>query len=469
MNRLLKKAEDKGFSPIPSGKNSVRQLYHLEPEKGLLNDPVGLIQFRGEYHVFFQWNSHAKDHSSKEWGHFSSPDLLSWKWHASPLQPEKEYDLNGVYSGSSVEWDGKIFTYYTGNRKTCGTRITKQCLAMSDDGIHFEKQGPVLEKPETVTDHFRDPNVRVRNGHLEMLIGAQNLDGFGEILQFTSTDGLNWSEPVLYAASQKVSMIECPDLIETENGNILLYCLQNRDPLTDECLDSTLVFRILGGDRQNQAIDLDTEWKTFDSGFDCYAAQTMKTEDGRILVFSWMNRLDEEQEKLLADAADNVHCLTLPRDLSVENGRLLQKPAKELYALFSSDSVPSSEQIKLSSRSWRAELNGNGREFSLKINEREAQISWSPELGILTLFRWDWAENEWQEKSITLRELNRAEIFMDTSSLEIFINDGQNVFSARILPSRPDTLITLSGLNPTDLKLYPIIPGTFSLEKTFQE
>lgn len=53
MNRLLKKAEDKGFSPIPSGKNSVRQLYHLEPEKGLLNDPVGLIQFRGEYHVFF--------------------------------------------------------------------------------------------------------------------------------------------------------------------------------------------------------------------------------------------------------------------------------------------------------------------------------------------------------------------------------------------------------------------------------
>lgn len=53
----------------------IRQQYHLEPDCGLLNDPNGLAYFKGKYHVFFQWNRFAKNHSYKEWGLFTSPDL----------------------------------------------------------------------------------------------------------------------------------------------------------------------------------------------------------------------------------------------------------------------------------------------------------------------------------------------------------------------------------------------------------
>ena len=57
-----------------------RQKYHLEPDRGLLNDPNGLVFYKDMYHVFFQWNRFEKNHSYKEWGHFTSKDLLHWNW-----------------------------------------------------------------------------------------------------------------------------------------------------------------------------------------------------------------------------------------------------------------------------------------------------------------------------------------------------------------------------------------------------
>lgn len=49
--------------------------YHLYPNVGLLNDPNGLVYFKGKYHVFFQWNPYGCNHHYKEWGHFISDDL----------------------------------------------------------------------------------------------------------------------------------------------------------------------------------------------------------------------------------------------------------------------------------------------------------------------------------------------------------------------------------------------------------
>ena len=79
----------------------MRQKYHLEPDRGLLNDPNGLAYFKGKYYVFFQWNRFAKDHGYKEWGLFKSSDLLNWTFEGSALLPDQIYDQDGVYSGSA--------------------------------------------------------------------------------------------------------------------------------------------------------------------------------------------------------------------------------------------------------------------------------------------------------------------------------------------------------------------------------
>ena len=77
-----------------------RQGFHLEPPAGLLNDPNGLVWYRGSYYVYFQWNKFEKNHSYKEWGSFASDDLIHWQFRGSALVPDQPYDQNGVYSAA---------------------------------------------------------------------------------------------------------------------------------------------------------------------------------------------------------------------------------------------------------------------------------------------------------------------------------------------------------------------------------
>lgn len=423
-----------------------KQKYHLEPEVGLLNDPVGLIWFQGNYHVFFQWNSLSKDHSNKEWGHFSSKDLKHWNTHSSPLIPEEEYDLNGVYSGSSIEFNNKIYAYYTGNRKEQGKREVRQCLAISDDCYSFKKMGPVLDVPQGYTTHFRDPRVINKRDHLEMYIGAQNTDKKGNILRFDSKDGIHWTFNKIVGTSLEYNMIECPELVEWEDQNIWIYCLQKRNPNTDECLDSISVYQIQNKDKS--FIDLDKSWKYLDSGYDSFAAQCMKDDKGRIVLFSWMNRLSEDQEKILADTSPSIHCLTMPRILELKNGKLFQRPAEEIKELFEKDPVLVNGSRRFETRSWYGKIKPEGESFVIKINDSEALISYDDDLKLFTLFRKNWAKKIWEERTVFIDKVKELEIFMDNSSIELFINHGEKVMSARLLPSIEDSSIKIIGLLP---------------------
>ena len=76
----------------------IRQKFHLEPNVGLLNDPLGLIQYKGIYYVFFQWNRFEKNHTYKEWGLFTSKNLIDWSFkgttdYISLVNPDKTLQL----------------------------------------------------------------------------------------------------------------------------------------------------------------------------------------------------------------------------------------------------------------------------------------------------------------------------------------------------------------------------------------
>ena len=61
-------------------KDGWRLRYHIMPPVGWLNDPNGLCYFHGEYHLFFQYSPSDANGSLKYWGHYVSPDLLSWEY-----------------------------------------------------------------------------------------------------------------------------------------------------------------------------------------------------------------------------------------------------------------------------------------------------------------------------------------------------------------------------------------------------
>ena len=125
-----------------------RLRFHLMPPVGWLNDPNGLVQWNGVYHVFFQYSPFDVNGKDKFWGHYISQDLLHWQYLGTPFVTDEDFDRNGVYSGCAYAENGKLYVFYTGNVKLEGDydyilqgRRASVILAESEDGIHFgEKQ-----------------------------------------------------------------------------------------------------------------------------------------------------------------------------------------------------------------------------------------------------------------------------------------------------------------------------------------
>lgn len=133
----------------------MRPNYHISPKHGFLNDPNGLAQFQGKYHVFYQWLPDVVPQGNKIWRHCVSEDLIHWSDQGCGLKPEEWYEKNGCYSGSGITEGDSYYLFYTGNvRDSEGGRETYQCLASSSDGVNFHKEGPVVYLPEGYTPHF---------------------------------------------------------------------------------------------------------------------------------------------------------------------------------------------------------------------------------------------------------------------------------------------------------------------------
>ena len=61
-------------------KGCMRQEYHFMPQAGWMNDPNGLICFRGKYHFFYQCNPYGAFWDCMYWGHAVSEDLIHWEY-----------------------------------------------------------------------------------------------------------------------------------------------------------------------------------------------------------------------------------------------------------------------------------------------------------------------------------------------------------------------------------------------------
>ena len=154
--------------------------HHLMPPVGWLNDPNGLCWFKGKYHVFFQYAPFEVKGGLKFWGHYTSENLVNWKYEGVALYPDSPYDCHGVYSGSALVDEDKLHLFYTGNVKIDGDydyintgRETSTLHVVSEDGIHFSNKEVAVsfeQYPEEYTCHIRDPKVWKNNGTYRMVL-----------------------------------------------------------------------------------------------------------------------------------------------------------------------------------------------------------------------------------------------------------------------------------------------------------
>ncbi|MCA0988832.1 sucrose-6-phosphate hydrolase [Guptibacillus algicola] len=441
--------------------------FHLMPPVGLLNDPNGFIQWNGVYHVFFQWMPFKTEHGAKFWGHYTSTDLVNWTLRSPALAPGDWFDKNGCYSGSAVAHDDKMVLFYTGNVKDeGGNRESYQCMAESSDGITFDKKGVVLELPEGYTPHFRDPKVWKHEDKWFMVIGAQNSEEEGRVVLFESLDLTRWEYKGDVTASrhQKLGefgyMWECPDLFELDGSDVLLFSPQG---IEAEGYSYQNVYQTgyLSGelDYETGILNHDT-FRELDRGFEFYAPQTTEDEKGRRLLIGWMGVPEQGEAHQPTRKHHWLHTLTIPRELRYRGGKLIQKPVAEL------DDMRQNEVVKKATLSnekmeWKE---GNTTVYELLVKVKDVEGSFSITFRnnaaivfdsvekLLTLKRRRFVDGSEESRSCHIESVSELRFYVDSSSIEVFINGGEEVFTSRYFPAEEDDSLVFKSNGKADIE-----------------
>ena len=398
--------------------------YHIYAEHGLINDPNGLIYFNGQYHVFYQWNPNALDHTYKVWAHVVSDDLVNWRRLPIAIAPSLPEDRSGIYSGTTIEKDGRLYAFYTGNvRNDAGESVASfQMAAVSDDGVHFEKIGKLFDQPSAYTRHVRDPKVFERNGHYYMLLGGQKLDLTGDIIAYESTDLHHWSFIGSILGDQLSAyrgyMMECPDLVTIDGRDVLMFSPQGLPAAGDRLQNIHNTGYVLGEfDEVNGVFQVTTEFKELDQGFEFYASQTL-THGNRHLLWGWAGMMPSAREKQLPTIQGGwAHVLSLPRDMAIVDGELRQYPIPELgdFQLVHPEAVTGLGLWRLADDKWQVPLTSK-----LSIQRNGDTVTF-------TRVAWESGETEERRTKVTGDVL----LVIDNDVVELYTTSGDTVMTAR--------------------------------------
>lgn len=437
-----------------------RQKFHLMPPVGWLNDPNGLCYYKGKYHVYYQYSPFDANGGVKFWGHWSSKNLLDWNQEPIFLCPDQTFNIHGVYSGSALVEDDNLYLYYTGNVKNPGDfdyikegRGHNTVLAISKDAKTVDENILLMENsdyPENVTCHVRDPKVWKQDGKYYMILGARTVEDKGEVLVYESEDKINWNHINTITTPEKFGyMWECPDLFKIDDQYILAISPQGVENQKYEFQNvySCGYFPLYGDFKGEYKLG---DYREIDKGFDFYAQQTFNDNKGRTIAIAWMGMPDCEYTNPSAEKFYWQHCMTVPRELKWNGNNLLSMPVEEIEELRYEEKLIEVDGNAIYDFIDRADIEFENIGEDLQITfENSATIKYTE--GILALNITKDSGYGRKERLVKLDKLDKIRILSDTSSLEIFINEGEEVISTRYYPKNC-TKLSIDGIGSA--KIY---------------
>nr|WP_302112154.1 glycoside hydrolase family 32 protein [uncultured Acetatifactor sp.] len=439
--------------------------FHLSPRTGWMNDPNGFSWHDGKYHMFYQYHPYDSHWGPMHWGHAVSTDLLHWEYLPAALAPDEIYDRDGCFSGSAITLpDGRQLLMYTGvvkERQANGgyNEVQAQCLAVGDgvDYVKYDKN-PVLDEKDIPEGgsrfDFRDPKMwREEDGIYRCIIGNRPADGSGQILLFESPDGYAWHYKKVLAANHNRfgKMWECPDFFPLDGKWVLLTSPQDMLPSGFEYHNGNGTLCLIGAyDREAEEFTEETD-QSIDYGIDFYAPQTVLTPDGRRVMIGWMQNWDTCNHRRTHDEAWFGQ-MSLPRELSIKNGRLYQTPVRELEEMrrdrVSYQGVTVSGTVRLEGvRGRRVDMEVTVRpeegcdlyrKFAIRLAQNDlyhTSLSFRPGESVLKVDR----KFSGSRRAIIHQRRSKVShrggelklrIILDRFSVEAFVNDGEQVLSA---------------------------------------
>jgi fructan beta-fructosidase len=273
-----------------------RPSYHFTPPVNWMNDPNGLVYYKGEYHLFYQYNPNGNTWGSMNWGHAYSTDLFNWTDLRIALSP----DNNGtIFSGSAVVDSLNTSGFKSGSDSplvaiftSAGTQQSQSIAYSTDMGRHWSKydQNPVLPNPG-VAD-FRDPKVSwfAAQNKWVMALATGNKISF-----YSSPDLKSWTFESNFGMNygSHGGVWECPDLFQLPVAGTNLkkwVLLVSVNPGGPNGGSATQYFI---GNFDGNTFTTDTNQTSWvDYGSDNYAGVTyndIPLTDGRRIMIGWMS------------------------------------------------------------------------------------------------------------------------------------------------------------------------------------
>jgi beta-fructofuranosidase len=432
-----------------------RPQYHLLPAANWMNDPNGPIYWKGQYHMFFQYNPNGAYWGDMHWAHAVSPDMVHWRHLPVALSPTPGGpDSEGCFSGSAVVLDEVATVIYTGVARVPKEEATlsdgkndfreTQCIATSDQPLleAWKKvPTPVIASPPPglqVTG-FRDPCPWRYLGNWYLNIGSGVRGKGGMILLYRSKDFRHWEylhplvEGTMPVNSDRAKsatdpvgsgeMWECPDFFAIRDKYVLIYSTQGKVFWQSGVLDSgTMRFK----PEKSGLLD----YGSF------YAPKAQLDEDGNRILWGWLPETRPLEEYRAAGWAG---MMSLPRMLDLDSdGMLTSRVSPGVEKLRGSEQslrksgTEAEDQRQIDAMRIRdccgevqcnASLPNEPFAFSLILEDGSAQgknliaIEWRPQGGVLLL------DAEATSVDIGARSGLNLRAYVDGSVIELFVND----------------------------------------------
>ena len=470
-----------------------RPLYHFTPLKNWTNDPNGLIYLNGTYHLYNQQNPFENKWGHMSWGHATSTDLVHWKHLPIAIPETIDKDTTWRFSGSAV-WDknntsgfckkgGCLVAIYTADQPNL--KKESQFIAYSNDsGMTYTnyENNPVIDLQK---EEFRDPNVFWYEASKQWLMTVA-LPTEHKVQFYGSPDLKNWNLLSEFGPQGYTDASwECPFLIQLPvNGK----ADEKKWVLATSAAGGKwgVFIQYFVGDFNGKEFKNDNPADTVltvDYGDCFYAAIPWNNLPGHQKTFiGWMVPGQTETSPWKGQ-------MSIPRELGLmkttEGIRLVQKPAwiiKNNLAKLSKNSFLEIKQLELYNKEiqianqqvvknnsyWiEAELDvEHGATSGFKIAQKKDgnKIIEETEIGYDALKNQVYVDKSHSgEGSVKRDKLKQTidfkrdagkvklEILFDKSSLEVFVNNGEQVLSTYIYPGEGANILSVFAVGGKSL------------------
>ncbi len=455
--------------------------FHVQTVTGLMNDPNGFSYYNGKWHLFYQWFPFGAVHGMKHWYHVQSDDLVHFENVGLAMKPDTWYDNYGCFSGSAFVEDDLVYFAYTGNNRDENyTRHPYQLLAgMNPENRILKYEEPIITEHENYTEHQRDPKIfkREEDDMYYILMGAQDKEEHGKFIMYRSEHiHTGWQ----FLGELKVRgydhfgyMVECPDIEKIGDKYVLMFSPQGIEADGDSMQNKfNNVYMIGDLDFYHMEFIPDGPMQELDHGFDFYAAQCANQSEYKdsAVLSAWFGVSDYTYPA--TDEEGWAGLQTMPRLLSIKDGKLIQKPIAG-YRGLKKESIFSVKNGSVQKDLMHAEMprtclidvkNPKNRSLALNLftwgRDAGFEISFDEKTNTFAIDKSS-MHNQTNSDFGTTRKivlengLSHFEAFVDHSTVEIFINDGEYVMSSRIFPDRSENMIRLAG-SDIDIEVYPM-------------